>query len=64
MQIPGSLAAVSHGILRGIGWQSIGRYANLFSYSLVALPISLSMAFCLGWKLAGLWVGVTTGLAV
>ncbi|KAK3389813.1 MATE efflux family protein subfamily [Podospora didyma] len=64
MQIFDSLAAVSHGILRGVGRQAIGGYANLFSYYLVALPISLSTAFSLGWELSGLWVGVTVGLAV
>lgn len=64
MQIFDALAAVSHGILRGVGRQAIGGYANLFSYYLVALPISLSTAFALGWKLSGLWAGVTVGLAV
>lgn len=64
MQIFDSLAAVSHGMLRGIGRQAIGGYANLFSYYLVALPISLSTAFALGWKLSGLWTGLVAGLAV
>ncbi|KAK3988934.1 putative transporter [Cladorrhinum sp. PSN332] len=64
MQIFDALAAVSHGILRGVGRQAIGGYANLFSYYLVALPISLSTAFALGWKLSGLWAGLTVGLAV
>lgn len=64
MQIFDALAAVSHGILRGVGQQAIGGYANLFSYYLVALPISLSTAFSLDWQLRGLWTGVTVGLAV
>ncbi|KAK4222463.1 putative transporter [Podospora fimiseda] len=64
MQIFDALAAVSHGILRGVGHQAIGGYANLFSYYMVALPISLSTAFALGWKLSGLWAGLTVGLAV
>lgn len=64
MQIFDSLAAVSHGILRGLGRQAIGGYANLFSYYAVALPVSLSTAFCLRWELSGLWVGLTAGLAV
>lgn len=62
MQVFDALAAVSHGLLRGIGQQAIGSYANLFAYYLVALPISLSTAFALGWKLAGLWTGITLGL--
>ncbi|KAK4183882.1 putative transporter [Podospora australis] len=64
MQIFDALAAVSHGILRGVGRQAIGGYANLFSYYCVALPVSLSTAFALGWKLSGLWFGLTMGLAV
>ncbi|KAJ4286218.1 hypothetical protein N0V88_008081 [Collariella sp. IMI 366227] len=64
MQIFDALAAVSHGILRGVGRQAIGGYANLVSYYLVALPISLSTAFAFGWKLSGLWAGLTVGLAV
>lgn len=62
LQVFDAVAAVSHGLLRGIGRQSVGGATNLFSYYLVALPLSLSTAFCLGWKLAGLWVGVTSGL--
>ena len=64
MQIFDALAAVSHGILRGVGRQAIGGYANLFSYYCVALPVSLSTAFALHWKLAGLWAGLTAGLMV
>ncbi|KAK3312225.1 mate-domain-containing protein [Apodospora peruviana] len=64
MEVFDSLAAVSHGILRGVGRQAIGGYANLFSYYVVALPVGLSTAFALGWELAGLWVGLTAGLAV
>jgi len=62
MQIFDALAAVSHGLLRGIGRQAIGSYANLFSYYLLALPLSLSSAFAFGWELAGLWAGITLGL--
>jgi multidrug resistance protein, MATE family len=64
LQIFDSLAAISHGLLRGIGRQAIGGYTNLFSYYLVALPVSLGTAFGLGWKLGGLWVGMTAGLIV
>jgi multidrug resistance protein, MATE family len=63
MQVFDSLAAISHGLLRGIGRQVIGGYTNLFSYYFVALPISLATGFTLGWQLSGLWVGMTAGLA-
>lgn len=62
MEVFDSLAAVSHGLLRGVGRQAIGGYANLGAYYLVALPVSLSTAFALGWKLSGLWAGLTAGL--
>ncbi|KAK4454546.1 mate-domain-containing protein [Podospora aff. communis PSN243] len=64
LQIFDSLAAISHGLLRGIGRQGIGGYTNLGSYYLVALPISFSTGWYLGWKLDGLWFGVAIGLAV
>ncbi|KAH8904728.1 MATE efflux family protein [Coniochaeta sp. PMI_546] len=64
LQIFDALAAVSHGLLRGLGRQSVGGYANLFSYYFVALPVSLGTGFWMGWKLAGLWFGLTAGLAV
>jgi multidrug resistance protein, MATE family len=64
MEFFDALAAVSHGILRGVGRQAIGGYANLFSYYVVALPIGLSTAFALDWQLSGLWAGLTAGLAV
>ncbi|KAI1503867.1 mate-domain-containing protein [Biscogniauxia marginata] len=62
MQIFDGLAAVAHGLLRGIGKQSFGGYANLLAYYVVALPISFTAAFALGWKLMGLWLGTTVGL--
>jgi MATE family multidrug resistance protein len=63
MQIVDALAAVTHGILRGLGRQAIGSYANLLAYYLIALPVGLSTAFALGWELSGLWIGLTAGLA-
>ncbi|KAI0594046.1 mate-domain-containing protein [Biscogniauxia sp. FL1348] len=62
MQIFDGLAAVAHGLLRGIGKQSFGGYANILAYYLIALPISFTAAFALGWNLMGLWLGTTIGL--
>lgn len=62
LQVFDGLAAVSHGLLRGIGRQEIGGYVNLAAYYLVALPLSFGLGFGLGWKLTGLWAGVTFGL--
>ncbi|KAK4156617.1 mate-domain-containing protein [Chaetomidium leptoderma] len=64
LQLFDSLAAMSHGLLRGIGRQGIGGYMNLFAHYCVSLPISFATGWALGWKLEGLWCGVTTGLAV
>ncbi|KAI1409613.1 multidrug and toxin extrusion protein [Hypoxylon sp. FL1857] len=64
MQVFDALAAVAHGLLRGIGKQSFGGYANLSIYYLIAMPISFATAFALDWKLIGLWLGTTVGLAL
>ncbi|KAK4193755.1 ethionine resistance-conferring protein 1 [Podospora australis] len=62
MQVFDGMAAVSHGLLRGIGRQEFGGYANLICYYAVALPISFGLGFGLDWELPGLWFGVTFGL--
>ncbi|KAK3502605.1 mate-domain-containing protein [Neurospora crassa] len=62
MQLFDGMAAVSHGLLRGIGRQEIGGYVNLIAYYVVALPLSFGLGFSLGWGLVGLWMGVTFGL--
>ncbi|KAK8052104.1 MATE efflux family protein [Apiospora rasikravindrae] len=64
MQLFDGMAAMAHGLLRGIGRQHFGGYANLLSYYLVALPISFGLAFGLDWRLEGLWIGVTIGLVI
>ncbi|KAK4161278.1 ethionine resistance-conferring protein 1 [Cladorrhinum sp. PSN259] len=64
MQVFDGLAAVSHGLLRGIGRQEFGGYANLACYYIVALPISFGLGFGLNWELPGLWTGVTIGLGL
>ncbi|KAI1749899.1 MATE efflux family protein [Xylaria castorea] len=64
MQIVDVLAAISHGLLRGIGKQTFGGYANLAAYYIVAVPISFVAAFIYDWKLLGLWLGTTIGLGL
>ena len=58
-----AIAAVCNGILRGIGRQEIGGYANLFAYYVIAMPISFSTCFGLHWELYGLWAGPAIALA-
>lgn len=64
MQVFDGLGAGAHGLLRGIGKQSIGGPANLISYYVISFPISLILAFGLDWKLEGLWAGITVGLVI
>ncbi|KAK8211879.1 mate-domain-containing protein [Phyllosticta capitalensis] len=59
-----AIAAACSGILRGLGRQEIGGYVNLFSYYVVAMPISFGTGFGLGWGLYGLWAGPAIGLAI
>lgn len=56
------LSAAAHGILRGIGKQSIGGPANLFSYYIVCVPAALYFGFVLDLKIKGLWMGTGMGL--
>ncbi|OAA58155.1 Multi antimicrobial extrusion protein [Cordyceps fumosorosea ARSEF 2679] len=58
------ISAGAHGILRGIGKQSIGGPANIFGHYVVALPTSLTLAFYFDWKIKGMWTGITGGLFV
>ncbi|ATY65309.1 MATE efflux family [Cordyceps militaris] len=64
MQVFDGLSAGAHGLLRGIGKQAIGGPINLIAYYLVSLPLSIGLAFGLGWRLEGLWIGVTAGLLI
>lgn len=61
-QLLDALVAASNGLLRGLGRQAIGGYAQLFAYYVVALPISFGTAFGLHWGLLGLWSGVAIAL--
>ncbi|PMB65812.1 putative transporter [Beauveria bassiana] len=64
MQVFDGLGSGAHGLLRGIGKQAIGGPINLVAYYLVSLPLSVGLAFGLGMKLQGLWIGVTAGLII
>jgi len=58
------LGVAAHGLLRGIGKQSVGGVANLVAYYVVSLPLSLCFSIGLQWKIDGLWAGCTVGLVV
>lgn len=56
---PGAILA---GLLRGMGRQSIGGYLNFFLYYIIAVPLSLYLAFTKDMRLAGLWLGICLAL--
>lgn len=63
MQLADAICTGAHGVLRGIGQQHIGGYANLAGHYLFSLPVGLWLAFGLGWGLFGLWIGMAVGVA-
>ncbi|SPN99595.1 related to ethionine resistance protein [Cephalotrichum gorgonifer] len=64
MQWWDAVSTGAHGVLRGIGQQHIGGYANLAGHYLFAMPLAFGTGFGLGWELKGLWVGIASGVAV
>lgn len=62
MEIIDCLNACSAGCLRGQGVQKIGSYINIFSFYVVGLPVSYVLTFKFGMNLAGLWIGIISGL--
>lgn len=62
LQIFDGSSVIAHGLLRGVGRPEVGGYASLGTYYLFGVPLSIFTAFSLGWKLTGLWFGVTLGL--
>ncbi|KHN96013.1 MATE efflux family protein subfamily [Metarhizium album ARSEF 1941] len=63
-QVFDSLCAGAHGLLRGVGKQSIGGPVNLIGHYLVSLPVCLILGFHCSWKLDGLWAGIAAGLLI
>lgn len=63
-QLFDALAASCNGLLRGLGFQEVGGWTNLFCYYVVAMPISFGTAFGLKWELEGLWSGVAIALGL
>jgi len=63
-QLFDALAANCNGLLRGLGFQEIGGWVNLFCYYVIAMPISFGTAFGLHWELEGLWSGIAIALGL
>ena len=63
-QLSDGAQAVAAGALRGTGDSHAGFIANVIGHYAVGLPISLTLAFGLGWGAPGLWWGLSAGLTV
>ena len=48
------------GILRGVGKQTIGAMAYLFSYYVIGMSIGIPLALFTSLALMGLWIGITS----
>lgn len=64
IQVFDGLSSVASGILRAQGLQEIGGIVNLVSYYLIAIPLSLLLAFHFHWRLYGLWAGLGIGMFI
>jgi MATE family multidrug resistance protein len=63
-QIFDGIQIVSSGALRGFSDTKIPFVVGIFSYWVVALPVSWFMAFHFGFGAPGIWVGFVVGLGV
>jgi multidrug resistance protein, MATE family len=55
---------VTIGMLRGLQDTKMPMIFAGFGYWLIGMPLGIWLAFWQGWRGAGIWVGLTTGLAV
>lgn len=59
-----AFVGVMNGIIRGIGKQLFGAWVQMFGCYAVGLPCCIIMAFSLGWRLRGLWTGISLAIVV
>lgn len=63
-QLYDSINVMAAGCLRGQGRQNIGSNLNIGCYYVVAVPLSLYLAFWKDLKLIGLWIGLGCGIFI
>ena len=63
-QLSDGTQAVGAGALRGLGRTGATLWANLVGHYVVGLPIILALGFTAGLGIAGVWWGLSAGLAV
>jgi MATE family multidrug resistance protein len=61
-QLSDGAQAIGAGVLRGAGDTRAAFVANVIGHYAIGLPVSLGLAFGLGWGASGLWWGLTAGL--
>jgi len=61
-QLADGAQAVASGALRGAGDTRFPFIANVAGHYAIGLPLSLGLAFGLGWGARGIWVGLSAGL--
>lgn len=55
---------VGLGILRGMGDVRVPLIFHLVAYWVIGMPLALFLAFTMGYGVAGIWIGLSTALAV
>jgi MATE family multidrug resistance protein len=63
-QLFDGLQAVATGVLRGLGDTRTPMMVNLVGHWLLGLPVGYLLCFTVGMGVAGLWIGLSTGLIV
>ncbi|KAF8040336.1 hypothetical protein BT93_B2539 [Corymbia citriodora subsp. variegata] len=59
-----SFQGVLSGVARGCGWQHVGAYVNLGAFYLCGIPVAATLAFWVGLRGVGLWIGIQAGAIV
>jgi len=63
-QISDGLQVVGGGLMRGMGRPQAGAIVNLIGFYILGLPLAYTLAFPLGFGLAGIWWGLAAGLSL
>jgi MATE family multidrug resistance protein len=63
-QLFDGVQAVATGVLRGLADTRTPMAVNFVGHWLLGLPVGYVLCFTLGWGVAGLWIGLSTGLIV
>lgn len=64
LTVADAFTGIINGIIRGIGKQAIGAWAQTLACYALGLPCCVFTAFGLGWQLKGLWTGISLAMAV